>query len=89
MRVVAFYNAPEATHVAAILAEQGYEIEVIDCDGGAAARAYEIAEAANQALWARAFVVTNAESDYLGEVVRNNFGEIVLNRRPRPEKKTA
>jgi hypothetical protein len=89
MRVVAFYTAPEASHVAAILSEQGYETEIIDCDGSAAARAREISEAANQALWARAFVLTNCESDHLGYIVGNNSGQVVLNRRPRMEQRPA
>ena len=82
MRVVAFFSTPEADHVAAILREQGYETELIDCDGTSAARAREISEATNQALWARAFVLTNCESDHLGQIVSNNCGKIVLNRRP-------
>jgi hypothetical protein len=82
MRVVAFNTAPEASHVAAILADQGYETEIIDCDGSGAARAREISEAANMALWARAFLLTNCETDHLGQVLASNFGRIVLNRRP-------
>ena len=89
MRVVAFHTEPEASHVAAILTEQGYETELIDCDGSTPARAREISEAANQAFWARAFVVTNCESDHLGYIVSKNSGQVVLNRRPRAEKKSA
>jgi hypothetical protein len=82
MRVVAFHSAPEASHVAAILAEQGYETEIIDCESSAAPHAREFAEAASRTSWARAFVLTNCESDHLGYVLSNNFGEIVLSRRP-------
>jgi hypothetical protein len=82
MRVVAFHSTPEARHVAAILADQGYETEIIDCDASSGARAHEIAEAAHQTSWARAFVVTNCESDHLGYVLSLSFGQVVLSRRP-------
>jgi hypothetical protein len=89
MRVVAFQTTPQASHVAAILADQGYDTEVIDCDGDSAARAHEFAEAANQVLWARAFLLTNCESDYLGQVIGNTFGQIVLSRRPTAQRRFA
>jgi hypothetical protein len=82
MRVIAFETEPQASHVAGILADQGYETEIIDCDGSDGARAHEIAEATKEVLWARAFLLTNCETDHLGRVIGNTFGQIVLNRRP-------
>ena len=83
MRVVAFRSEPYATDVAEILQDQGYETEVIDCDGINASRARDLAEAVTNALWARAFLVTNAEGEYLKQIVPNFFGQVVLSRRPR------
>ncbi len=82
MRVIAFKSEPYASRVSTILREQGYETEIIDCDGITAAKARELPEAVNQAWWARAFLVTNCESDHLGVIVRNNLGQVLVNRRP-------
>jgi len=83
MRVAAFKSAPYASHVADILQDQGYETEVIDCDGANAARARDLAEAVTAALWARAFLVTNCEGEYLKQIVPNFFGQVIWMRRPR------
>lgn len=84
MRVAAFRDHPHATQVATILQEQGYEIELVELGGtDPDPRARELCEAMREAAWARAFLISNCELDHFESLVKENFGDVVFNRRLR------
>lgn len=84
MRVAAFREHPHATQVAAILQDQGYEIELVELGGSTPnPRARELCEAIREAKWARAFLISNCELDHFEAVVKENFGHIIFTRRLR------
>lgn len=84
MRVAAFREHPHATQVATILKEQGYDIELVELGGtDPDPRARDLCEAMREAAWARAFLISNCELDHFETLVKENFGDVVLNRRLR------
>jgi len=84
MRVAAFREQPHASHVATILHEQGYDYELVELGGSEPDhRAQDLCEAAREATWARAFLISNCELDHFESLVKENFGDIILSRRLR------
>ena len=84
MRVAAFREHPHAKEVATILQEQGYEYELVELGGSDPdPRARDLCEAMRDAAWARAFLISNCELDHFESLVKENFGDIVFNRRLR------
>lgn len=84
MRVAAFRDQPHANQVATILQEQGYDIELVELGGhDPDPRARDLCEVMREAAWARAFLISNCELDHFETLVKENFGDIVLNRRLR------
>lgn len=84
MRVAAFRDQPNATQVALILQEQGYDTELVELGGQSPdPRARDLCEAMREAAWARAILISNCELDYFETLVKENFGDVVLSRRLR------
>lgn len=84
MRVAAFREHPHATQVAAILQDQGYEIELVNLDAiNADPRVRDLCEAMREAEWARAFLISNCELEHFETLVKENFGHLIFARRMR------
>jgi hypothetical protein len=84
MRVAAFRDHPHANTVATILQEQGYDTELVELGGNDPnPRARDLCEAIRDAAWARAFLISNCELDHFESLVKENFGDVVFNRRLR------
>lgn len=79
-----FKEELNAQAVAIILKNQGYEVETIGLPDEASSRPLgELPEAVATAYWAKAFVLSNCESEYFREVVVDNFGTVLWQHRPR------
>ncbi|HZZ00515.1 MAG TPA: hypothetical protein VFE36_13175 [Candidatus Baltobacteraceae bacterium] len=84
MRVAAFREQPHANQVASILQEQGYEYELVELGGSNPdPRSRDLCEAMREAVWATAFLISNCELDHFEALVKENFGDVVFNRRMR------
>lgn len=78
MRVAAFRDQPNASTVASILADQGYDTEVVELGGrDYDPRARDLCEIIREAAWANAFLISNCELDHFERMVTENFGEVV------------
>lgn len=84
MRIAAFREPPHATHVATILAEQGYDTKLVEIgENDPDPQARELCEAMREADWARAFLISNCELEHFQALVKENFGDIIFSRRLR------
>ena len=83
MKVAAFKEKPDATEVASILREHGYETEIIGVEGEASpSRLTDLPEPVINAKWANAFVLSNADAEHFREVVVSHRGTVVWQHRP-------
>jgi hypothetical protein len=83
MRVAAFKEEPDARKTAMILREHGYETELIGVEGeDSPNRIVDLPEPVLNAKWAQAFVLSNCDSEHFQEVVVNNYGRVLWQRRP-------
>ncbi|MBV8333784.1 MAG: hypothetical protein JO192_13680 [Candidatus Eremiobacteraeota bacterium] len=83
MRVAAFREHPHASAVAGILADQGYDTEIVALGGTEYdPRARDLCEAIRDAAWANAFLISNCELDHFERIVNDNYGDVVFHHRP-------
>ena len=84
MRLAAFREHPHASYVAEILADQGYDTELVQLDNNEHdSRARDLSEAICEAAWASAFLLTNCELDHFERLVTENYGECITTYRRR------
>jgi thioesterase domain-containing protein len=82
VRVAAFREEPNAQAVAVILRDQGYHVETVGLADETSRPPAELPDAVASAHWARAFILSNCESEYFRDVVVNNFGVVIWQHRP-------
>lgn len=83
MRVAGFKNKPNAVAAASLLREHGYEAELIGIEGESSpSRVADLPEAISDARWASAFLLSNCDSEYFKQIVVNNFGIVIWQKRP-------
>lgn len=83
MRVAGFKEKPNAVEAALVLRDHGYEAELIGIEGESSpSRMADLPEAVMDARWANAFVISNCDSEYFRQVVSNNFGVVIWQKRP-------
>jgi hypothetical protein len=83
MRVAAFKAEPDAVETAFVLRDHGYEAELIGVDGESSpSRVVDLPEAIAGAKWAKAFVLSNCDSEYFREVVIRHYGTVIWQHRP-------
>lgn len=83
MRVAGFKETLNAKETASILRDHGYVAELVGVEGETSpSRIGDLPEAVSDARWAKAFVLSNCDSEYFREVVISHRGQVVWQHRP-------